>query len=74
MSTLAELEHRVEDLESRLAFMDEAQTTLSDTLVRVTGEVAELQQRLDSLLARLRDTTAPLDGVPPDNEGPPPHY
>ena len=67
------MEERLIDLESRLAFQDEAIEHLTATLLSQEKSLAELQaevQRLKELVIQL----APAQVGQPADEPPPPHY
>lgn len=73
-----ELEQRLVDLESRLAFQEHALNELSDALAAARDEEARnalLMHRVLEELKQLRVamSNAPLTGDPA-NEPPPPHY
>lgn len=70
----SELERRVDDLESRQAFQEDAQNTLSDVLAQQARDIATLRQQIEHLNTRLRE--ALQDSASPQNEdnAPPPHY
>lgn len=62
---------RIEQLEFRLAYLEQANSTLSDTVIQQQKELDALLARLDSLVQRLeaaqeQDTLwAPQDEKPP---------
>lgn len=67
-----ELEDRVADLESRLAFQDDALQTLSDVVYEQERVIERLRLQMQALIKRLEDLQGQV-GVAED-EVPPPHY
>ena len=67
-----DLEQRVADLESRLAFQDDAMQTLSDVVYEQERHIGRLQLQMQALLRRLEELQGQV-GVA-DDEAPPPHY
>lgn len=67
-----ELEDRVADLESRLAFQDDALQTLSDVVYEQERVIERLRLQMQALIKRLEDLQGQV-GVS-DDEAPPPHY
>lgn len=68
-----ELEDRVADLESRLAFQDDALQTLSDVVYEQERVIERLRLQMQALIKRLEDLQGQV-GVAGDDEAPPPHY
>ena len=73
-----QLEHRLAELETRLAFQEHALSELSDALAAARAEETRtallLNRTLDELRQlRLAMATAPVTGDPA-SEPPPPHY
>lgn len=66
------LEERVADLESRLAFQDDALQTLSDVVYEQERLIERLRLQMQVLLRRLEDLQGQV-GITED-EAPPPHY
>jgi len=66
------LEERVADLESRLAFQDDALQTLSDVVYEQERLIERLRLQMQVLLRRLEDLQGQV-GIAED-EAPPPHY
>jgi SlyX protein len=64
---------RIIDLESRLAFQEEAIHTLSETLIEQQRTIDSLSQTMEVLRERLQ-ALEPTPLQPGDNEPPPPHY
>ena len=66
---------RLDELESRLAFQDDAIETLNDVIARQDRTIAWLKQRIGDLEARLEDLTEAAPS-PDDASGHevPPHY
>lgn len=67
-----DLETRVMDLESRLAFQDDALQTLSDVVYEQERVIERLRLQMQALLRRLEDLQGQV-GVSED-DAPPPHY
>jgi SlyX protein len=68
-------EARIDDLESRIAFLDELQEQLSDIVARQDREILQLKNQLTDLAQRLSDLG---DSMPGESSGTehevPPHY
>ena len=71
----SQLESRLEELESRLAFQDDAIETLNNVIASQDREIVLLKRRLKELELKLRDfaDSAPAGAVVSDHEVPP-HY
>lgn len=67
-----DLEKRMADLESRLAFQDDALQTMSDVVYEQERVIERLHLQMQVLLKRLEDLQGQV-GVSED-EAPPPHY
>jgi SlyX protein len=67
------LEQRVVELESRLAFQEQAQTELSDALADLRAEAARSAGLLRRVLEELKLHRGDLMADPAE-EPPPPHY
>ncbi|CDZ93700.1 MULTISPECIES: SlyX family protein [Pseudomonadaceae] len=67
-----ELEQRIADLETRLAFQDDTIQALNDVLVAQQAAIDRLQAQLKILARRQEDMQSGI-GVEGD-EAPPPHY
>lgn len=67
-----ELEQRIADLETRLAFQDDTIQALNDVLVAQQAAIDRLQAQLKVLARRQEDMQSGI-GVEGD-EAPPPHY
>ncbi|TLP72504.1 hypothetical protein FEA48_19755 [Pseudomonas nitroreducens] len=67
-----DLETRVMDLESRLAFQDDALQTLSDVVYEQERVIERTRLQMQALLKRLEDLRGQV-GVAED-DAPPPHY
>lgn len=67
-----DLENRVTELESRLAFQDDALQTLGDVVYEQERVIERLRLQMQALLKRLEDLQGQV-GVA-DDEAPPPHY
>lgn len=66
------LEERIAELESRLAFQDDTIQTLNDVLVAQQRTVDLLQAQLGLLARRQEEMQSRMDGE--GDEAPPPHY
>lgn len=69
----AQLEQRLAELETRVAFQDQALTEMSDALAAARMEVARNTETLQRALADLKQVRTQLYADPGD-EPPPPHY
>ncbi|SFJ57289.1 SlyX protein [Stutzerimonas kunmingensis] len=67
-----DLELRVMDLETRLAFQDDTIQTLNDVLVEQQRIMERLQLQLRALAKRQEEMQVPMDAG--EDEAPPPHY
>ncbi len=70
-----DIESRLQELESRLAFQDDLIESLNETVVRLDRELARLELRVKSQGDKLRDLgeTGAMPGSSPEHEVPP-HY
>ncbi|HHS7809515.1 SlyX family protein [Pseudomonas putida] len=66
------LEERVTDLESRLAFQDDTIQALNDELVAQQRVIERLQLQMAALLKRQEEMVEQFDSF--EEEAPPPHY
>ena len=66
------LEERVMDLESRLAFQDDAIEAMNDVLVTQQRVVERLQLQMAALLKRQEEMGGQFETS--EEEAPPPHY
>ena len=66
-----ELSERIDALEMRLAYQDEAIETLNQTITKQWLEIDRLTRQLAEMKERLREAESHAPG--PSNE-PPPHY
>ena len=71
MSDLKTLADRIDTLESRLAFQDDAIETLNKTVTEQWAKIDALTRQLVALGEQLRETESQMPGAA--NE-PPPHY
>ena len=73
-----ELEQRLIDLETRVAFQEQALSELSDALAATRGEEARNALAMHRVVEELRQMRAALASNPfsaePSQEPPPPHY
>lgn len=70
----SELLSRIEDLESRLAFQEQALETLSQALFSAQQANERLTVQVEWLSARSRELGERLPDMPSGDEPPPPHY
>lgn len=71
--TQSDLEQRVVELETRLAFQEQAFAELSDALAASRREVAQNAQLLRGALDEMKQSRADFFADPAE-EPPPPHY
>ncbi|GAB5344919.1 SlyX family protein [Pseudomonas fluorescens] len=67
-----DLQERVTDLESRLAFQDDTIDTLNSILVAQQRAVERLQLQMMALLKRQEEMVGQFESS--EEEAPPPHY
>ncbi|MCR8935126.1 MULTISPECIES: SlyX family protein [Pseudomonas] len=67
-----DLEQRVTDLESRLAFQDDTIQALNDVLVEQQRMVERLQLQMAALLKRQEEMVGQFGSF--EEDAPPPHY
>lgn len=67
------VELRLMELETRVAFQDEALLTMSDEIARQQRDIERLQLQLAALARRQEDLAGQV-GEPLGDEPPPPHY
>jgi SlyX protein len=67
-----ELQDRVTDLESRLAFQDDTIQALNDVLVEQQRVVERLRLQMAALLRRQEEMSGQFESS--EEEAPPPHY
>ncbi|MBE7376728.1 SlyX family protein [Pseudomonas lopnurensis] len=67
-----DLESRVADLETRLAFQDDTIQTLNDVVVEQQRIIERVQLQLGALARRQEEMQSTLDTG--GDEAPPPHY
>lgn len=67
-----ELEERVVELESRLAFQDDTIAALNDVVVAQQRDIERLQQQM-AVLARRQEELVGQVGIT-ESDAPPPHY
>ncbi len=73
MDSSAQMQQRIDELESRQAFQDEHIQQLNDIIARLQLEVMGLGERLTLSERRLQEITPSLL-KPLSEEAPPPHY
>lgn len=66
------LEERVNDLESRLAFQDDTIQSLSDELIKQQRDIERLQAQIAALIKRQEESAGQFEIG--EQEAPPPHY
>ena len=68
------LVRRLDEVETRLAFQEQALAEMSDALAEARAQLAAQSERLQRALADLKHSAA--DGIyaDPADEPPPPHY
>ena len=71
---MPELEKRIDDLEERLAFQDDALQKLDDALASQQQQIMMLERKLDLMIEHMKklETALPDGGDPADEK--PPHY
>ena len=67
------VELRLMELETRVAFQDDALMTMSDEIARQQRDIERLQLQLAALARRQEDLAGQV-GAPMGDEPPPPHY
>lgn len=67
------MDPRLEQLEMKLAFLEQANTELSDELFRQRREIEELRERISTLTGRLEAAQSQPTAYTPEQEKPP-HY
>lgn len=67
------VELRLMELETRVAFQDDALLTMSDEIARQQRDIERLQLQLAALARRQEDLAGQV-GEPMGDEPPPPHY
>lgn len=70
---MTEVEARIAELESRLAFQDDTLQALNDELVRQQRDIERLQLLISALSQRQAEMQAQV-GIENGDEAPPPHY
>jgi SlyX protein len=71
MNDIESLTERIDTLEARLTFQDDAIDTLNKTITEQWAKIDALTRRLVAVSERLNETESQMPG--PANE-PPPHY
>jgi uncharacterized coiled-coil protein SlyX len=64
---------RLETIETKIAFLEQANAELSDVVYRQRQELEKLQARLDNLVTRLETAQTPPTSYTAEDEKPP-HY
>lgn len=67
------LEQRMDDLETRLAFQDDAMNTMSEELIQQQRIVERLQAQVAALIKRQEELSSQV-GQGGIEDAPPPHY
>ena len=70
---MAEQDTRLEQIEVRMAWLEQANATLSDTLIQQQREIEALKVRLGTLTQRLEAAQAAATEYTAEDEKPP-HY
>lgn len=71
----AELLARIDELESRFAFMESTIDTLNDEIIRQSKQISLAENTLRQLSKQLEQLNRNNDGIRPlEEEVPPPHY
>ena len=70
---MEQLEHRVEDLEMRLAFQDATIEDLNQQVIKLNDLLSDQQIAIRLLVSKLQ-TAEPSNMVSQSDESPPPHY
>ncbi len=65
---------RLEELESRLAFQDDAIQALTQTVAEQDGAILLLQQQLKTLVTRYQEMAFSMDQQAASTNERPPHY
>ncbi len=74
MSDSLNIEGRVEELESRVAFQDDLIESLNEVVARQDREIVMLTQRLAELGTKLEDVASGAAAASDQGHEPPPHY
>jgi len=69
---MSESERRIVDLETRIAFQEDAIHELSRTVVRQGNDIEALRREIETLRGQIRDLASA--GLAAADEPPPPHY
>jgi len=69
----APLIDRLNELETKLAFLESGQDDINDVLLLIQGLIDGLSRDLDHLSQRVQSLSEP-SMLPPGEEPPPPHY
>lgn len=67
------MDNRIEQLEVKVAFLEQANSQLGDELFRQRRQIEALESRLQALVGRLEASAAPPDVYSSEDEKPP-HY
>lgn len=70
---MPESDRRLIELETRIAFQEDAINELSRAAARQRNDIDALRREIDALRRQLRDLAPPASGAAGD-EPPPPHY
>ncbi|MGX5174504.1 SlyX family protein [Aliikangiella sp. IMCC44653] len=69
----ANLEQRVEELETKVMFQDDLIEQLNDSIVRQLEDIKKLTKMIDNLNSQMEDIAQP-NVIDANLETPPPHY
>ena len=72
-TSLDDLNKRIEELETQMAFQDELHESLNATVTRQDAEVRELKLQLGQMIDRVKELGDIAPGAQPQDETPP-HY
>ena len=70
----ADIESRLEELESRLAFQEDLIESLTEVTVRQDKDIARLIVQIKKLSSGLADVSETIGSGPPPDHEIPPHY
>ncbi|MDG1122758.1 MAG: SlyX family protein [Glaciecola sp.] len=70
---IKELDTRIIDLESKVAFQDDTIESLNDALSQQQQQLAQMTYKMNHMVERLK-SMQPSNIATQDEEAPPPHY
>lgn len=72
---MSNLDERVlSDIQSRIAFQEDALNSLNDVVATQSREIQELRSQLKLLYKKMDDLNYSLEQNADDSDSPPPHY